>query len=110
MKKIGVLLLGLSLLTLAITTIISKVAEAIFAINQNSIYTTPYLIYILIGIVAIGGVILIFTDNKIKWLFLISMFNLYYLKVDEYKKVLTNYGKGIICIKKELVNCFLLTF
>lgn len=48
MKKIGVLLFGLSLLTLAVVIFLDKVAESLFSIANNPTYATPISGYILI--------------------------------------------------------------
>lgn len=60
MKEIGVLLTGLSLLTLAVVIILDKVAEPLFSIANNPTYASPILGYILIGIVFFLGIVLIF--------------------------------------------------
>ncbi|TFJ91684.1 hypothetical protein [Lentibacillus salicampi] len=64
MKNIGILLSGLSLLTLAMVIILSRVAEAVFSIARNPTYTTPFFVYILIGIVFLLGVALIFGKEQ----------------------------------------------
>jgi hypothetical protein len=64
-RNTGILLVGLSLLTLAIIIVLSRVAEAIFLMSNYAGYVTPYFVYILIGIVFLLGLILIFF-NKLK--------------------------------------------
>lgn len=42
-----------------------NIAKAAFIINQNSTYTTPYLVYILISILSLLGIGLIKVVNEI---------------------------------------------
>jgi hypothetical protein len=63
-RNVGLLLVGLSLLTLAMVIIISKVAEAIFVtVNYNGVIT-PYFVYVLTGIVLLFGLALVFFDKQ----------------------------------------------
>ena len=64
MRNVGLLLVGLSLLTLAMVIIILKVAEAIFVtVNYNG-DITPYFVYVLTGIVFLFGLALVFFDKQ----------------------------------------------
>ncbi|WP_017382040.1 hypothetical protein [Paenisporosarcina sp. TG-14] len=65
MKNSGVLLVGFSLLTLALVIVLSRVAEAIFVISKVDIgHVIPIFVYVLIGIVFLLGLISIFNKQK----------------------------------------------
>ncbi|QBP41817.1 hypothetical protein E2636_11960 [Paenisporosarcina antarctica] len=65
MKNSGILLVGMSLLTLALVIVLSRVAEAIFVISKVDIgHVTPIFVYVLIGIVFLLGLISILNKQK----------------------------------------------
>ena len=65
MKNTGILLIGLSLLTLAIVIVLSRVTEALFVIGRvNGGTITPFVVYILIGVVFLIGLISMFNKEK----------------------------------------------
>ncbi len=65
MKNSGILLIGLSLLTLALVITLSRVAEAIFVISNVDIghVTSPF-VYLLIGLVFLLGLISTFYKQQ----------------------------------------------
>ena len=64
MRYVGLLLVGLSLLTLTMVIIISKVAEAIFVDINYVEDITPYFVYVLIGIVFLFGLVFVLFDKQ----------------------------------------------
>ncbi|APC47667.1 hypothetical protein GLV94_12105 [Virgibacillus halodenitrificans] len=64
MSNVGLLLIGLSLLTLVMVIILSRVAEAIFIISNYVGDIIPYFVYVLIGIVFLFGVTLVLLDKR----------------------------------------------
>lgn len=66
MKNTGILLMGLSLLTLAMAIVLSKVAEAIFVISAVQMERViPITVYILIAIDFLLGMVLVIKNRKI---------------------------------------------
>nr|WP_237474005.1 hypothetical protein [Virgibacillus halodenitrificans] len=63
-SNVGLLLIGLSLLTLVMVIILSRVAEAIFIISNYVGDIIPYFVYVLIGIVFLFGVTLVLLDKR----------------------------------------------
>ncbi|WP_019376610.1 hypothetical protein [Virgibacillus halodenitrificans] len=64
MSNVGLLLIELSLLTLVMVIILSRVAEAIFIISNYVGDIIPYFVYVLIGIVFLFGVTLVLLDKR----------------------------------------------
>ncbi|WP_121615444.1 hypothetical protein [Virgibacillus halodenitrificans] len=64
MSNVGLLLIGLSLLTLVMVIILSRVAEAIFIISNYVGDIIPYFVYVLIGTVFLFGVTLVLLEKR----------------------------------------------
>lgn len=65
MKKIGVLLVGLSLLALSVILVLSEVIRALYHTNESYGYDSiSIFVYVPIGIVFIIGIISIFFKNQ----------------------------------------------
>lgn len=66
MKNSGILLIGFSLLTLALIIALSKITEAIFVIGAVQVvhHITPIIVYFLIVLVFILGIFSIFRNKK----------------------------------------------
>ncbi len=62
--SVPLIIVGLSLLTLAMVIVLSNVAEAIFIIARYVGDVTPFIVYVLVGIVFLLGVTLIFVDKQ----------------------------------------------
>lgn len=66
MKNSGILLIGFSLLTLALIIALSKITEAIFVIGAVQVvhHITPIIVYFLIVLVFISGIFSMFRNKK----------------------------------------------